>query len=68
MQIPIFLNKESYYVKKLYKFIFKNIDDYHVTLKKLIYSKKLIYHYLSLFRYNHTTFIWNIFSRYFRIL
>jgi len=28
-----FFFKESYYVKKLYNSIFKNIDDYHVTLK-----------------------------------
>jgi len=26
------LKKKSYYVKKLYNSIFKNIDDHHVTL------------------------------------
>jgi len=32
MEIPIFLKKELYYVKKLYNSICKNIDD-HMTLK-----------------------------------
>jgi len=33
MEIPIFLKKESYYVKKLYNSICKNIDDHYMTLK-----------------------------------
>jgi len=33
MEIPIFLKKESYYIKKLYNFICKNIDDHYMTLK-----------------------------------
>jgi len=33
MQILIFLEKESYYVKKFYNSILKIIDDFYMTLK-----------------------------------
>jgi len=55
MQIPIFLEKESYYAKKLYNSILENIDDLYMTLKNLFVPKiNFVITYLFL---DHTTFI-----------